>query len=959
MSMFRRKCARALVTGPHSQVQPPFFPLWYPTLIMSSSVSARLNADLLEHNYSLWKRDPHAVDTTWAAFFEGFELGLVQPLRRDGAEAAGASGGRAAALSSEDLSFRARVANLVFAYRALGHTAVWLDPLSPVAPVVPGLSLEAFGFSSDDLGTEVATQFFQNGQPMRLGVMIERLRGIYCDRIGFEFAHIQNVEVRDWLLGRIESRLVDGGADGGVKEDVLRWLVEAELFEKFLHTKYVGQKRFSIEGGESLLVALQSIVEAGGPLGVREVMMGMAHRGRLSVLATFLKKPLKVLLHEFSENYVPALVAGDGDVKYHLGYETVRATASGHEVVINLAANPSHLEAVNAVVEGKTRARQRALGDMTERCQVLPLLVHGDAAFAGQGTVAEVLNLSQLQGYRTGGTVHLIVNNQIGFTTMPADARSSAYATDVAKMIEAPVFHVNGDHPLEVYFASRLALEFRQKFNRDVILDIYCYRKYGHNEGDEPAFTQPHLVAKIKTHPSVATIFRQRMLERGESTVARLDAIYNDVQETLNREYLDLRELEAKGEGGGSFADATVELQPEYSHEPVSTGIELEQLRELGLKITEVPAEFRVHPRVRTTVLERRRKAAEDGGPFDWANAEHLAFASILTEGVSLRLSGQDSRRGTFSQRHSYLYDLETRERYCPLQHLASDQARYCAYNSLLSEAAVLGFDYGYSLLAKNMLILWEAQFGDFANGAQVIIDQFLAAAESKWGQPSGLVMLLPHGYEGQGPEHSSARLERFLQLCAGGNMQVANLTTPAQYFHILRRQVKRAFRKPLIIMTPKSLLRDPRAVSTAADLTGDTCFHEILDDDRLIAPASRVTRLIFCSGKVYYDLVDYRAKNDIKNVAIIRLEQIYPFHAERIAEIVANYPRANKKWVWCQEEPLNMGAWGFVYPRLEKLSRGANVRYAGRDRSASTAAGSKAVHTREQQQLVEEAFEV
>jgi 2-oxoglutarate dehydrogenase E1 component len=924
---------------------------------MSSSVSARLHADLLERQYALWKQNPADVEPSWAAFFEGFELGLAQPPRRDDGPAAAAP--RAATLSSEDLSFRARVANLVFTYRAIGHTAVWLDPLNPAPPLPAALNPEAMGFSTQDLATEVATQFFRNGQPMRLADMVAQLQAIYVDRIGFEFAHIQNAEVRNWLLERIESRPVDAGADSSEKENVLRWLVEAESFEKFLHAKYVGQKRFSIEGGESLMVALQAVLEAGGPLGVKEIVMGMAHRGRLSVLATFLKKPLKVLLHEFSENYVPVLVAGDGDVKYHLGYQITRRTGSGHEVVVDLAANPSHLEAVNAVVEGKARALQRAMGDMNERRQVLPLLVHGDAAFAGQGTVAEVLNLSQLQGYRTGGTVHVIVNNQIGFTTMPADARSSAYATDVAKMIEAPVFHVNGDHPLEVLFVSKLALEFRQQFNRDVIIDIYCYRKYGHNEGDEPAFTQPHLVAKIKTHPSVATLFRQRLLDRGESSVERIDALFNEVQETLNREYLDLRELEAKGEGGGSFADATVELQPEYSHDPVATGITPEQLRTLGLRITEVPEGFRVHPRVRTTVLERRRKAAEEGGPFDWANAEHLALASLLTEGISVRLSGQDSRRGTFSQRHSYLYDLETRERHCPLQHLAPDQARYCAYNSLLSEAAVLGFDYGYSLLAKNMLILWEAQFGDFANGAQVIIDQFIAAAESKWGQPSGLVMLLPHGYEGQGPEHSSARLERFLQLCAGGNMQVANLTTPAQYFHLLRRQMKRPFRKPLVIMTPKSLLRDPRAVSTAAEMTGDTRFHEVLDDDRLIAAPSRITRLIFCSGKVYYDLLDYREQNQVKNVALIRLEQIYPFHTDRIAEIVARYPRANKKWVWCQEEPLNMGAWGFVYPRLETLSGGANVRYAGRDRSASTAAGSKAVHTREQQRLVEAAFEV
>lgn len=919
---------------------------------MSSTVSARLNAELLENNYALWKNDPHSVDATWGAFFEGFELGLVQPPKKDGAA-------RPASLSSGDISFRAKVADMVFAFRALGHTAVWLDPLSTQPPEQPALSLEALGFSREDLGAEVATQFFKNGQPMLLGAMIDQLRAIYCDRIGFEFAHIQNAGVREWLLERIENRPVEAGADAAAKENVLRWLVEAESFERFLHTKYVGQKRFSIEGGESLMVALQGIFEYGGGLGLKEISMGMAHRGRLSVLAAFMKKPLKVLLHEFSENYVPALVGGDGDVKYHLGYDIVRATAMGESIAINLAANPSHLEAVNAVVEGKARARQRELGDTAERKAVLPLLVHGDAAFAGQGTVAEVLNLSQLQGYRTGGTIHVIVNNQIGFTTLPADARSSAYATDVAKMIEAPVFHVNGDHPLEVLFASRLALEFRQKFGRDVVIDIYCYRKYGHNEGDEPAFTQPHLVAKIKTHPSTATLFRQRLLDRKESTVERLDAIYNDVQEALNREYLDLRELESRGQCEGVFDAATAEIQEEYSHEPIVTGITPERLRDLGIKITEVPPEFHVHPRVKTTVLDRRRKAAEEGGPFDWANAEHLAFASLLTEGTPLRLSGQDSRRGTFSQRHSYLYDLETRERWCPLRHLSPDQASYCAYNSLLSEAAVLGFDYGYSLLAKHMLIMWEAQFGDFANGAQVMIDQFIAAAESKWGQPSGLVMLLPHGYEGQGPEHSSARLERFLQLCAGGNMQVCNLTTPAQYFHLLRRQMKRSFRKPLIVMTPKSLLRDPRAVSAAADMTGETRFHEVLDDSRLLADPSRITRLIFCSGKVYYDLLEYRQKHQIKNAAIIRLEQIYPFHADLVQEIVGRYPKANKKWVWCQEEPLNMGAWSFVFHRLDKLSRGANVRYAGRDRSASTAAGSKAVHVREQHQLVEEAFEV
>jgi 2-oxoglutarate dehydrogenase E1 component len=922
---------------------------------MSVSLSARLNADLLEEKYAQWKLDPQAVETTWSAFFEGFELGMAQPPTRGATASSPAA--TAGTLSTAELSFRAQVATLVMSYRSLGHTAVELDPLSPKPALPSTLESAAFGFQNDDLRADVATQFFANGQVMPLATMIQRLQAIYCDRIGFEFMHIQNQEVRDWWLERIENRPADAGADAATKEQVLRWLVEAESFEKFLHTKFVGQKRFSIEGGESLLVALQGLLEKCPSLGAEEILMGMAHRGRLSVLATFLKKPLKVLFHEFSENYVSHLVAGDGDVKYHLGYEIERETQAKKKVIVNLAANPSHLEAVNPIVEGKARARQRALNDTIERSRVVPVLVHGDAAFAGQGMVAEVLNLSQLQGYRTGGTVHFIVNNQIGFTTMPADARSSAYATDVGKMIEAPVMHVNGDHPLEVLYAAEIALEFRQKFKRDVIVDIYCYRRYGHNEGDEPAFTQPHIVAKISTHPSVATLFRQRLVAEGVSSKERLDQIYHEVQELLNHEHLDLKEQEERGEGGGKFSDATVELQPDYTHDPVITGVETERLRALGIKITEYPADFRVHPKVKTNVLDKRRKAAEAGGPFDWANAEHLAFASMLTEGTDVRLSGQDCRRGTFSHRHSYLYDVETRDRHCPLQHLAPSQSRYCAYNSLLSEAAVLGFDYGYSLLAKkNMLICWEAQFGDFANGAQVIIDQFIASAESKWGQPSSLVMLLPHGYEGQGPEHSSARLERFLQLCAANNMIVAHLTKPAQYFHILRRQVKRAVRKPLILMTPKSLLRDPRAVSSLADMSEGTAFQEILDDDSLLVPKAQIEKIILCTGKVYYDLVDYRAKNPAAaKTAIIRLEQIYPLHSELLHKIVATYPKVTSPWVWCQEEPQNMGAWNHISLRLQDL--GHHITYAGRRSSASPAAGSKKMHTKELDKFLVEAF--
>ncbi len=624
---------------------------------------------------------------------------------------------------------------------------------------------------------------------------------------------------------------------------------------------------------------------------------------------------------------------------------------------IFLAPNPSHLEAVNPVVEGMTRARQRLVDDIETRTHVLPILLHGDAAFAGQGPVAEVLNFSQLAGYRTGGTVHMIVNNQIGFTTLPEDARSSVYCTDVVKMIEAPVFHVNGDCPLDVLFCAKLALEFRQRFRRDVVIDIVCYRRHGHNEADEPAFTAPQLYRTIRSKKTTCTLFKEALIDDLTLSPETIEAIEDDIRKKLVSDYEKIQQLESEG-GEGVFHGASVVLQPSYSHDPVYTAITKKQLKFLGQRLTDVPDDFKLNDKVKRFVLGRRAAATRDGGPFDWGYAEALAFASLLAEGKPVRLSGQDSRRGTFSHRHAVLYDADTRERYFPLKNISPDQAMFCAYNSLLSEHAVLGFDYGYTLMVPDMLICWEAQFGDFANGAQVIIDQFISSSESKWAKPSGIVMLLPHGYEGQGPEHSSARLERFLQLCAEGNMQVCNLTTPAQYFHVLRRQLARPFRKPLIIMTPKSLLRHESAVSYSADFTGKTCFLEMIDDHHLVDKPERVTRLIFCSGKVYYDLRAYRDEHKLRNAAIIRIEQLYPFHADLLKSIVQRYPRANKKWVWCQEEPLNMGAWSYVGARLEKISKN-RVRYAGRDRSASPAAGSKAIHTREQKNLVEDAFSV
>jgi len=769
--------------------------------------------------------------------------------------------------------------------------------------------------------------------------------------------HIHNREVRAWLRERIEGRLELSAATADQQAEILRWVLQPETFEKFLHRRFVGQKRFSIEGGESLMVALETIFEGLPALGAQEIVMGMAHRGRLSVLANFLKKPLKVLFYEFSENYVPNMVAGDGDVKYHLGFETKRLTKSGNEIQIQLAANPSHLEAVDPVVEGKARARQRALDDTTTRKKVIPILVHGDAAFAGQGMVSEVLNLSQLPGYRTGGTIHLITNNQIGFTTLPADARSSDYCTDVAKVIEAPIIHVNGDCPLEVAFAAQLALEFRQKFSRDVVIDIVCYRRHGHNETDEPSFTTPNMARSIAEQPSTATLFSQELVNKGALNAEQAEGIRKDLESALENGFTELA-AEEKSKGSNPFEGSTAQPQPRFNHTLVNTGVEIEKLRALGLKLVEPPADFKLHPTIEKRFLAARKKALESGAGFDWAHAEALAFGTLISDGSGVRLSGQDCRRGTFSQRHCVLYDNDTRERYIPLQNIAPDQARFCVYNSLLSEAAVLGFDYGYSLLAPNVLICWEAQFGDFANGAQVIIDQFIASAESKWQQSSSLVMLLPHGFEGQGPEHSSARLERFLQLCAGCNIQVANLTTPAQYFHILRRQMKREFRKPLILMTPKSLLRLPAAVSKIEEMGDGTSFKTVIDDDALTTDPNRITRLIFCSGKVYYDLLDFRKENEIKNAAIIRVEQLYPLDTKLIQEIASKYPRAQKKWIWCQEEPENMGAWMFIRHRLADITNHI-IRYSGRERSSSPAAGSKAIHIHEQEKLVENAFSV
>jgi 2-oxoglutarate dehydrogenase E1 component len=923
---------------------------------MSHTISSRANVDLIDQKYADWKKDPLSVDENWAMFFEGFELGMTQPAPPRGT---GAGVVPAATRGSSGLATHARVVSLINAFRTLGHTAAWLDPLDAAAPAQPLLSLEHLGLDPSQLDEEVSTELYDKGRSMKLRELVDRLRRTYCGKIGFEIMHIQTPEVRSWLLKRIEARIDRPAPTAAKKKLALQWLAEAELFERFLHRKYVGQKRFSLEGGDALMVALNGLMRKFPEKDVSEMVIGMAHRGRLNVLANLLRKPLTMLFYEFSDNYVPNLVAGDGDVKYHLGFESDQEI-EGKWVKIQLAANPSHLEAVSPVVEGKTRARQRARDaqrrdSFVERDSVVPVLIHGDAAFAGQGSVAETLNLSQLLGYRTGGTIHLVVNNQVGFTTTPKDARSSVYCTDVAKMIEAPVFHVNGDSPMDVLYATELALDFRQRYGRDVVIDIVCYRRHGHNEGDEPAFTLPNTYREISQHDTPLAIFRKQLVESGEITTEEANAIENEYQSKLDHEIAELEG--AIEQGTDHLLSEPTEAQPEYSHEPAATGVDLETVRLIGRRISEVRGTVKVNQKLEARFLKPRREAIESGQGINWAFGEALAFGTLIKEGIAVRLSGQDCRRGTFSHRHAVLYDPETRQRYTPLNHLeAGQKAKLWVYNSHLSEFAVLGFEYGYSLHAPDALVLWEAQFGDFANGAQVIIDQFISSAESKWGRPSHLVLLLPHGYEGQGPEHSSARLERFLQLCAGCNMQVCNLTTPAQYFHALRRQMKRDFVKPLVLMTPKSLLTHPECVSRIEDFAEATSFQEVLDDtapER--GPEDRISRLIFCTGKVYYDLLEYRRKHEIGGAAIIRLEQIYPFHADKVSEIAARYPNATK-WVWCQEEPLNMGAWTFVGPRLQKLSE-LRVRYAGRDTASSPSSGAKTIHKKEQYRLLDEAF--
>ena len=918
---------------------------------MSTSFTARWNEAAIDENYEKWRHDSSSVSADWASFFEGFELGYARYQNNSKNPGAGAVTAEGAASTS----LESRVEALIYNYRTLGHTLARLNPLSDKVPQQPLLELGEFNLSEADLDQTVSSRSYRDGEPLKLREIISELKSIYCGTLGIEYMHIQDPRIRHWIRERVED--LAGRAENATPHyRILRTLHKAESFENFLHTTYVGGKRFSLEGGESMMVALSEILFRAAPSGVKELVLGMAHRGRLNVLANFMKKPFAVIFNEFSDKYAPDLGEASGDVKYHLGYQTTRVTEQGAEIEVYLAANPSHLEAVDPVVLGKARARQRILGDTVERKKVLPLLIHGDAAFPGQGIVAECFNLSNLPGYRVGGTIHLIVNNQIGFTTLPKDSRSTAYCTDIAKLIEAPVFHVNGDDPIAVAEAARIALAFRQEFSRDVVVDIVCYRRYGHNEADEPVFTQPDLYKVIRAHRHPSEVFIKRAEELGTLTREEFDASWKKSKLQLETALAEMKrgiDTDVKA-NQKAFVGSTAIFQPPYSFTPVKTAISAETLRTIVDGLTTVPSDFRVLPKVRKTLLERRREVYQNGGPFDWAYGEALAFGSLMLQGIPVRLSGQDSRRGTFSHRHSVLYDEVTRERYIPLLNLAEGQARFCVYNSPLSEAAVLGFDYGYSMDYPQMLCMWEAQFGDFANGAQVIIDQFIASGETKWLRPSSLVLLLPHGYEGQGPEHSSARLERFLQLCADENMEVCNLTTSAQYFHILRRQMLRDFRKPLIIMSPKSLLRSDLAASSTADFT-EGSFHEILAGVEPVN-ANKVERLILCSGKVYYDLQSYREKNGWSDKsALIRLEQIYPLNEEMLRQLTTPYSKA-KQIVWCQEEPENMGAWNHLLPQLMNFF-GRPINYAGREPGASTAVGTTAAHKIEQAALIALAF--
>ena len=888
-----------------------------------------LSPEWIERLYLAWRDAPEEVPEEWRHFFSGFELGESEPH-------AGAGLPEAVVIRKQ-----AAVNLLMRRFREIGHLLACTDPLSPCRTDHPLLALDAFGLAPQDLDSIFATGYYYRKEaPLR--DILDVMRETYCHSIGAEFMHIQEPAERRWLIDRMEPERNTPSFSLEEKLGILGKLMEATLFEEFLHRRFVGQKRFSLEGGETLIPVLESLVRRAAGAGVEDIVLGMAHRGRLNVLSAVFQKPYHNIFAEFQDN-VRHGVVGEGDVKYHKGFSSDRQFADGSRIHLTMAANPSHLEAVNGVVEGKARARQERLGPEGHR-RVVPVLIHGDASFAGQGSVAEVLNLSQLDGYRTGGTIHIVVNNQIGFTTLPRDARSTLYATDVAKMIAAPVFHVHGEDPEAAVHAALLAFAYRQEFGRDVVLEVICYRRHGHNEGDEPYFTQPLMYRAIKERPPVWQLYAGSLKTEGVSTeeVAGIEAGIG----------VCLKESEGKEDEAldAGFLGEWSTVARDYSFDRIETGVSGEKLEELAGIMTALPEGFYPHPKI-AALLERRRESVRSGEGIDWGTAESLAFATLLREGAGVRLSGQDSRRGTFNHRHAFVYDQENGAVEVPLSRVTSDPHMFRVYDSMLSEFAVLAFDYGYAMESPTSLVIWEAQFGDFVNGAQVVIDQFIVAGETKWDRVAGLVMLLPHGFEGQGAEHSSARIERFLQLCADNNIQVCNPTTPAQLFHLLRRQVKQPFRKPLIVFTPKSLLRNPACVSRRADLESGS-FREVVAAET--DPAS-VRTVMLCSGKVYFDLAEKRDKDGRSDVAIIRIEQLYPLHRELLRETLAPYAAA-ERLLWVQEEPANMGAWQFIRDQVRELT-GREPTYVGRLPAPAPAVGSHRLHEEEQERLVAEAF--
>jgi 2-oxoglutarate dehydrogenase E1 component len=897
-----------------------------------------INAAAAEAIRDQWSVDPAAVDPAWRAWFQSEPTAIPSTLDPTQAQK------------------HARVLRLIHSYRARGHRIADTDPLGSRTSYFPELDPAHYGLGRDDLDRSFLAGDLPGGPVQPLRQILETLEETYCKKVGVEFTHIQDPARKAWLQRRLEETRNRTPLSAEERARILEQLSASELFERFLHTRFVGQKRFGLEGAESLLPLLDAIVEEAPDQGVREFVIGMAHRGRLNVLVNLLGKSYEMVFSEFEDIEDIEAPFGSGDVKYHKGYSSDRRTRSGARVHLTLTGNPSHLEAVNPVVEGRARAKQRATGDTRGRT-VVPLLMHGDAAFAGQGIVAETLNLSKLAGYSTGGTLHVVINNQIGFTATAAETRSTLYCTDVAKMIQVPVFHVNGDDPEAVVHVARLALEYRQRFAEDVVIELVCYRRHGHNESDEPAFTQPILYEKIRRRPSVRRLYTEELLASGALEQADAEAIEKRLSDQLQTALAAIKvnppgpdePYEPRGPWTG------FERAP--SPQPVATGVPIERLAQIAERVAQVPPGFELHKKLKP-FLDRRAKAIAEDADVDWAFGEALAFGSLLLEGYHVRLSGQDSSRGTFSQRHAVLVDQSSEVEYAPLAHLGPNQGRFEVYDSLLSEVGVLGFEYGYSVADPMTLVLWEAQFGDFANGAQVIIDQFIASAAVKWGRISGLVMLLPHGYEGQGPEHSSARIERYLQLCAEDNIQVANCTTPAQYYHLLRRQMRRNFRAPLVVFTPKSLLRAPRAVSKPHELAEGTRFHPVLPDAACERNPDAVQRVLFCSGKVYYDLVEEREKRGAEaEAALVRVEQLYPWDDDGVRAAIAPYANA-ERFLWVQEEPRNMGPWLFVHERLEgALPKGQRLGYAGRKEAAAPAGGSMRLHKQRQARLLFDAF--